>query len=748
MLEYGFAMKGYDVNATTRKTYCRLLCLLLLFLVLLSACGKEERQLGIDGYVYVAEELRAIGSIDNFKEKDGYLYYVQDDTLYRFSAEQLENREEGRLPWGKTVLTASGGSLRDYTCDSEGGIWYVLVKSDWKDGIQGGALIRQDPEGKETCRLEFEKIDTFDVSLAADGKNHIFLLAGDFIYVADTEGNLIASVPSGKFGAEFYEGNGRLLQGEDGSVYYTPSDNMNVVYEIAGEETLLLQRIKLPCGSGKCYSATQGLLCCDGSDGMLYRYRKADSKWDPVLRYGDSNLQTQPAGMIWLSEERLAAFYQNYPDSRFCLLDKVEVASLPEKEVLVLATGNLSRELEDYITEFNKTGGEYHIRVESLWDEELDIRMASSDPPDLIDMDDETVLKYAGKRALEDLNFWLEKSALLDREDFLENVLEGYTIDGRLVCIPDRFECETAVGRVSQLGQEAGWTAERAIAFAEAHPEAKLFRNPTFTSLISFFRKDILERYIDWEKGECSFDGEKFCAFVRWAEAYSEGFGNGMAGSLYDSFVGTRSQITGEELLLAEAAIFDLTSLVRHEMWMEEAVSAIGYPTADGSVFHSVHAEDALGISADSENKEAAWQFLEGFLAKEEDREGQFCNDLFTRRDALEEKLEELVTPEYDRDENGEVIVYDSTGEPGLRRRTTFYMAGEEFPFYYLTQEQADEILELIEAIDFTPEGGVETQILGILLEELGPYLEGQKSLEEAAHILQNRVQNLVRENM
>ena len=763
-----------------QKAYWYLLYLLPILAVCLTACGDKERQLGIDGWLYLAEEITLPGqpgSITDFRERNGYLYYRQGNAVYRVEAEALYhggkdmlhgeeditpvNREKD-LPDGAAVFTGRGGSLCDYTLDSDGGICCVMADVAWTGEIQGGTLIRQRADGTEIYRLPLEELDTLNVSLAMDGRNRAFLLAGDCLYVADPEGGLVAALPGTKLKAEFYEGSGRLLEGEEGSIYYSPGDYFNIVYELTGEdaafrgESFRMKRIELPSGSGICCSSSRGLLC--SGSGLLYRYRKNDSCWEPLLRYGDSNLPSEPEKILRLSDNRIAVSY-SYPYDTLYAMEKIEASSLPEKEVLVLAAGNFSSELEAYIIDFNRTNSRYHVTVE-FWDsDETDVRMAASNPPDLIEMDDEMVLKYAGKGALEDLSPWLEGSKVLERDDFLENVLEGYTTGGRLVCIPDSFTCQTVLGRLSQVGEKAGWSAREAMDFAERYPEAQLFRNPTFTSMVSFFGEYILEKYIDWETGACSFDGAEFQEIVQWMEGHCEGVGNGMAGSTYDSFVGVDTPVTEDELLVLEAYIYDLSSLVRYGLWIGEDINAVGLPTADGHVCHTAYANNVLGITAASGNREAAWDFLEGFLTREagdgtvpgnsaEMIAEHFRSKLPTRRDLLSEITTYLTTSEYEKDEEGEVIVWESTGEPALTVKEWIYVLGESIPLYSLTSEQADEVLRMIEAIDFTPRGGLRSEILGILLEELTPWLKGEKNLEEAVHILQNRVENLVRERL
>ena len=78
------------------------------------------------------------------------------------------------------------------------------------------------------------------------------------------------------------------------------------------------------------------------------------------------------------------------------------------------------------------------------------------------------------------------------------------------------------------------------------------------------------------------------------------------------------------------------------------------------------------------------------------------------------------------------------------------FIGSERVPIYPLTQEEVDDVLEVIENMDFTQASTTSSPsgIVGILLEELEPYYNGQKSLAEATRTFNNRIQLMVDEGM
>lgn len=738
---------------------------LLLPAVFLTACESKDET----AYVYVAEQLPVPGGQNNdksFRARGGYLYYVQDNMVYRVSAKEL-SQEKAVLPAEEEVFngSAAGVNICAYTLDGEGCGYFALTEHLWTtDEIQSSVLVKQQADGTEGYRLDLDGMNIIGASLAVDGSGRAFLLTEDSLCIADAEGKLIANIPGSKLGAEFHGASSRLFEGEDDSVYYVPyASAVNIVYEVTGDDTafrkgnLLMKRIEVPSVNSQCYSAQQGLLLA-GTDGMLYRYRRTKSEWETLLSYGDSNLQMQPYQMLQFSEEWLAAYYYDFFDKsgsrELYFLTKTDSALLPERDEteLVLVTSSLSEELEQFIAEYNRTSG-YHITVKYYQGEEritkLNTQMVSSDPPDLIDLEDETALKFAERKLLEDLSPYLETSTVLDREDFLENLLEGYTLYGRLVCIPDAFDVSTAVGRTAQAGTQAGWTTKELQAFLASQPEKQIFLNPTFTSLVAFFAEDILAHYIDWDSGECCFDEEEFHSLAKWMKERANGFGSGYPYYFFDSWDNNFNVIPEDQLIWPYCPIDQFDGLIYYEQRFGEEITAIGYPTSDGRPYHTGSGVNTVAITANSRNKEAAWQFLEAFLSREkEDTDTKFPS----RRELLMKAAEDAATPDYELDHNGEIALYQAgehKGEPVMKAKFRFRIGGEETLCYYLTREQVDAVLKVIEETDFTPRhGGLQYNIIGILLEELGPYIEDRRSLEESTRILQNRVRNLVQENL
>ena len=409
-----------------------------------------------------------------------------------------------------------------------------------------------------------------------------------------------------------------------------------------------------------------------------------------------------------------------------------------------------SYNLENMAARFNRISDRYHVIVETFggegWQERLDARIVSSDPPDLLDLNNGIysldIRKYAGKQALEDLTPYLEESEVLSPEMIWDTILESYTIDGRLVCVPTRFYIRALEGRKDLLGSKKGWILEEMRELLEENP--RLMPVPWLPKVDNFFDDmmeymcgdSLLEKFVDQEAGECGFQDKEFLDFMGWLVDYCRD----------KEMVPYIQEAETEELLsttIEVERVWDLLDVRTFAWASKEGLTIIGFPSASGEPVYDGIPMDSLGILSVSEKKEGAWEFLEFFLTREYD-EGFYIP---FRKDQVEKYLEEAMTPEYYYDEEGQVKIDNRTGEPWKKTKAWILVDGESQGCDVLPEETADQFLDLIAHTRFTLRNSTEENILAIIREEMSYCLAGQKTVEEAAQIIQNRAIILLKES-
>ena len=357
----------------------------------------------------------------------------------------------------------------------------------------------------------------------------------------------------------------------------------------------------------------------------------------------------------------------------------------------------------------------------------------------MIDLSNVSVSQMVAKGVLEDLNPYLEQSGKLNREDFVENILNAYTYDEKLVCIPTTFSMQTVIGSTSMVGSEDGWTLEELMNLANEHPDAELFDKVSKVSILQTAMMFNEEAFINWETGECSFDTDGFKNILEFVNRFPDevNWEEGM-----DS---EPTRIQNGEVLLASAYIYDFQQLQMYNEMFQGEYTCVGFPTVDGTGGHALSAGGGYAITTKSDKKEGAWAFLESILASEED--DRWRSGFPTKKTKLQEMAEKAVTPDYVTDENGEIVM-DENGEPIISSgaSSTEFEDGWSYTYRMPTQEEVDKVMELMNVAEPVFYNG-DDEISKIINEEAEAFFKGQKSVDEVAGIIQNRIHNYVGEN-
>ena len=144
--------------------------------------------------------------------------------------------------------------------------------------------------------------------------------------------------------------------------------------------------------------------------------------------------------------------------------------------------------MEKAAAKFNRRNSRYHVTIERYGSggfysdanegarARLDSALISKEnAPDLLDLSNLDIIKYVKAGALEDLYPYMEQGGEIGRGDFLSNLLEGYTFDGKLACIPKTFIFKGAYITDERIQATAEWTMESVLETAGQYPDVRLF---------------------------------------------------------------------------------------------------------------------------------------------------------------------------------------------------------------------------------------------------------------------------------
>ena len=740
----------------------------------LIACGGKETEEttsnGTAGYVYVPQfqtlDTGEETHINNVKIHDEKLYYIsytydestqesKNEFIYR-PLDALENTETLNLNMETPEGFTSG--IGDFTFDKEGNFYIMkhispiyIEGMEYKESDYKTFLVKYNADFQEVWSVDLAEIFTEENSyvqnMITGGENKIYLSSNNVIYVIDGAGSFVKTISAN---ANWING---LTATSDGRVFVVQYGNSGMeLVEIDTEKDVMGETLQgIPDTNNEIRAGLNGTLLMGGYN-KLYEYDLNTQEAMEVLDWVESNIHGNSVRDISMLEDgRVAVYCDDYEGtSEVVFLTKTEASKVPQKKILTLAIlyGSNSS-MQEAVVNFNKKNTEYVIKIKEYIDETAEwtestyadalnkfhADMAGGDCPDLIDLSMVNLKNITAKGVLEDLTPYLKSSEVANIDDFVPSVLNAYKIDGIQATVPTYFMVDTLLGRTSVVGEEPGWTMEEMIALTKANPGKQLMHGMTKERALQTCLMYASDSFIDYESGTCSFDSPEFIQFLEFANCFDLEYE-------YNEDESFPQMLQAGKVLLSNASFSDVHAYQMYYLMFEaDGVTPIGYPTADGKPGVFLSGNEIYGISAQSENKDAAWKFLESVLSGQSTSYGW---GFPSRKEQLEEMFKEACEPEYQKNENGEILM-DEEGNPMQYPKTSWGYDNWDVDIYAATQEEINGIRHLIEIA--RPLSRESEEIYAIIGEEAAPYFAGQKSAEEVANIIQSRVRIYVSEN-
>lgn len=743
----------------------------------LAACGsKQETEESKDDeqkeYVYVPEYIEFDNDEGvawyNMKQVGSNMYYLNNSydeetmmyttTVCEYS---LESGEVKELP----VTFPETRSVNNFMPDSEGNLYTAeyewIASEDGYDGEEKYYLCKYDAQGNSVMNQDITDVVKQDDEY---GYLNAVVLDEDGRFYATADDKVLLFEADGQYQGDITVDGGwvnGIGTGKDGKVYITYFDSLSqngsyVLAEIDFQGKKIGQTYSnFPGGNGD-GSLVKGIegdfLVNDGTH--VYEYSMNTQAATEVLAWLDSDINGTYVNSIGVLEEgKLFVVINdwNTDEKQFAILTKTKASEVSEKIQLTIGTLYENQSLQAVAVAFNKENDKYHVNIktyidsnnwtETSWQDGInslnnDI-ISGSNCPDILDLSSLNVNQLATKGVFEDLTPYLEKSTILSKDDFLDSVVEAYTMDGKLVCIPKTFSLTTIAGKSSEVGTEMGWTLDEMIAYAEEHPDSMLFDYASKSIMMYYLLSYNQDQFVDWTTGKCSFDSEEFTRILEFIGSFPDE---------YDWESDERStpvKIQEGDVLLEMTGIYELNTIQEYDAMFNEPVTFIGYPNQNGDSGCYLSGDQMYAIASKSEHKDGAWAFIEDYLSKEPD--DMFSWGFPTNKAQLEKMIDEAVNVEYLKDENGELIL-DEDGNPIPENGGGGIGYGDwEYTYHTVTQEEVDRVMELIEVAK--PVSNSDQQIMTIIEEEAEAFFQGQKSAADVAKVIQSRVQVYVNEN-
>jgi ABC-type glycerol-3-phosphate transport system substrate-binding protein len=434
---------------------------------------------------------------------------------------------------------------------------------------------------------------------------------------------------------------------------------------------------------------------------------------------------------------------------------KVDPKDVKDKTIITL--GGLyvgDSDLNRMIIKFNKQSSEYRIRtinyddfatVEDYGMAEKQFRndVLTKSGPDIVLLSGlSNPGIYMKKKVFADL-YPMMSGAGINKEDYLQNVLDAGSIDGRLYAFIPKFTVTGYAMKQSLIPGKASVSVADIRALEEQY-------NVTGKSVPYGYREQIIynaialsgKEYYDADTGKCNFDSEDFIALLEWANTFpiaEEAFDDESAIYSYNE---QGNMFRANKLLLTDMGISSFREFnSREKELFGEDIVFFGFPNSNGTEGGVLYDDMSLAISSASKNKDAAFEFVKLFMMEDYQmpEENQYYSYGFPcLKSAFDQAGEYAQERMYWIDsETGEKEYYEDT----------YYdeKTGKDYPITPISDERLAYIKDRI--MQCNTLRSYDEEIINLVNEEASAYFAGEKSAEEVARIIQSRVSIYVREN-
>ncbi|MDR1329939.1 MAG: extracellular solute-binding protein [Oscillospiraceae bacterium] len=650
-------------------------------------------------------------------------------------------------------------------CVSGGELW--IAETGFLEGPDGGEvretsfLRKLASDGAELARLDIsDKLTARDNApaeidgLEADNAGNFYIFdSGYGVNVLDAGGERLCNIES-----DISRSPTSLLRRADGSVAAFILGLKTFAFSVA---PVNISPPGWGAGLGgtdsaiSAYSAGGGYDFCYGDTVSLFGRPADGAEAVKLLDWADAGVASgSVTALAVLSDGRIVCAASVNGRAELSVLSLREKAPPPEKLAIKVATFGPNVIVKNQAAAFNAASDKYKVEVVEYEDgfgltgasspnspqiAAFNTLITSANPPDIFVASRIALDSHFAKGAFEDLYPYLDAdSELGGRAAIVPGALRALETGGALYQITTSFSIETAAGMRDVLGERAAWTVDEMLAALAELPEgAELVPGYGAEDVLGSLLSDGFDSFIDWDTGECRFDGDEFIGVLELAGRLPN-VTKGNAESLDDilafgqKIVDARNLIREGMALVQPVSLFNFFSIQTSEADFGGKLTYVGFPTVRerGGAFSFF---TPLMMSSRSAHKDAAWEFLRSFLTEEYQTVDEIGMLTFfpTNAAALENLAQLSMQKEMGVDENGEEVEVT---------RNYNYL----YDIYASTPEEIAFVMELIDGIDGRRKS--DPAVSGIVSEEAQPYFAGQRTAAEAAKLIQSRVSLYVNE--
>ena len=529
----------------------------------------------------------------------------------------------------------------------------------------------------------------------------------------------------------------------------------------------------------------------------LYGYDIASDTETEIINWINSDINSSNMNDTYITPDGVVYTMLRKYDNDSQTQQLLKMTRIPDEEIVekyMLTYGCLYIDygVMDAIIDFNRTSEDYRITIreyssynteENEWKgavTQFNNDIISGKIPDIIQISPEmAVSNYAAKGLFADLRPFLANDPVFAADDLYENILNAFSVGGRLYQISPFFNVITLAAKSSFVGETDGWTMDELnAALSHLKPDCDAFGGEI--TRLDFLRAvcaSVRDQFIDPETGMCSFSSPEFIKLLEFAKTLPEK-------TIWettnwdevgeDFYLDMETKYRDDRALLYQMYLGDYKSFWQIQQGMfGERISLVGYPN-ENRRGATIQPSVPFAISAQSLCKEGAWAFISEYFAdqKEVDADNLYQFSIFR---SVNKKLADSALAYHDnywyeqQQENGdspeeEIVVMpvmpaggatigmpapvpvpeEGSAENG-EKTWTYWIANQEINIGMMPEEAVARVDAFLESLIQCYQE--DTAMVDIIIEEATAFFSGQKTAEEVAGLIQSRVSIYVAES-
>lgn len=449
--------------------------------------------------------------------------------------------------------------------------------------------------------------------------------------------------------------------------------------------------------------------------------------------------------LVYAGEGKFAGIGNDMEKSFLSLLTvRPDDYVMNRKDVLVGVIGDIYSDDQELSTYYNRKSDSFQVQLKAYGEtDDFTAAVLTDDAPDCISYTGTyNMRRFNNLGAVMDMYELSAKYGGFKKEDILDNVTEALEIDGGLYGISQKFQFNLAIGR-SDIFPKGKMTWQEFKDIYNSTPEDMYFSNlsdmNTQEDVFRFLCANNLNAFIDFEKGECNFNTPEFAEMLEFTQTVRlmpefdwQAF--------YDSHTEDeivlfqqedRNRISNGESMIATGYANDIGSFIdlKHTYNFGDGEFTILNAPSDNPKSNIIFGK-LYSVVSNGKCPEGAWDYInyitsESFLTSYLQTERNFV----TFKGAFE-KI------------NAQIRYYSENPSYVDEQGLTHYNYGAQKP---ITDEEYNMTLEYIS--NCTVSADYNEALYNIIMEEYTAFSAGDKTAEECAERIQNRVSIFLSEN-